>query len=221
MALMGGHDLEYLLETDASEELRALLAKGMDPDGEIRHLEMSLLSLAAGRGSLRCAQALLEAGARAGRRDGQTGCSPLHHAAEGDGQIARLLLEAGADPNARDEFGQTPLHFAGSAESARLLLEAGASLKAENDVGQTPLMAMVNYWRWGERLIGVIEELVAAGADPAEKNGKREESALDSALRAGDPKAAEALERALAKRERRVLEDAAKKARGRAGPKGL
>ena len=43
--------------------------------------------------------------------------------------VARLLLEHGADPNARTNFGQTPLYLAtadGTAEVVRVLLEYGA-----------------------------------------------------------------------------------------------
>ena len=55
--------------------------------------------------------------------DGQTG--PLHQAArQGHAQVARLLLEAGADPALRDGDGKTPEDLAnerGHAEVAELL----------------------------------------------------------------------------------------------------
>ena len=44
-------------------------------------------------------------------RDG-TGQTLLHHAAEADApDVARVLLEAGADPNAMDSYGETPLEI--------------------------------------------------------------------------------------------------------------
>ncbi len=56
--------------------------------------------------------------------------SSLHVAArEGNMERARLLLDAGADPNATDYEGWTPLYLAvynGRTEFAKLLLEAGA-----------------------------------------------------------------------------------------------
>lgn len=56
---------------------------------------------------------------------------------DGDLELARLLLSAGADVNARDKSGETPLHRAaeeGRADVVRLLLEAGAESEAA-DVG--------------------------------------------------------------------------------------
>ena len=58
------------------------------------------------------------------------GRSPLSHAARnGHSTVTRLLLKAGADPEALDRWGYSPLHEAAMAESekvAELLLKAGA-----------------------------------------------------------------------------------------------
>jgi RNA polymerase sigma factor (sigma-70 family) len=67
----------------------------------------------------------------------------LHAAsAEGGFEIARLLIEAGADVNAVQQAGFTPLHAAamtGKIELAKLLLARGADRKAKADDGRDAL----------------------------------------------------------------------------------
>ena len=74
------------------------------------------------------------------------GGTPLHMAASANQkQVAELLLEAGADINAKaaDYFEGTPLHWAAAAaanvEMVKLLVEAGANVNAEDMNGATPL----------------------------------------------------------------------------------
>jgi uncharacterized protein len=67
----------------------------------------------------------------------------LHAAAAGRAQaIAKLLIDAGADVNARQGGGFTPLHSAaqsGDIEFARLLVEAGADVNVRAENQQRPL----------------------------------------------------------------------------------
>jgi|SRR5438874_10520744 len=66
--------------------------------------------------------------------------APVHAAVTvGDFETMRLLLERGANPNARQESGFTALHGAaghGDVEMAKLLLKHGADAKARIDDGK-------------------------------------------------------------------------------------
>lgn len=68
--------------------------------------------------------------------------APVHAAAAvRDHATMRLLLERGADPNARQQMEYTPLHGAasrGDIEMARLLLSHGAQRDARASDGMTP-----------------------------------------------------------------------------------
>ena len=76
----------------------------------------------------------------------------------------QACLEAGADPNARDEDGYTPLHFLDSGEAAALLLAAGADPNARDNDGETPLHTTVEYGNHPHFEKAVV--LLEAGADP-------------------------------------------------------
>jgi ankyrin repeat protein len=72
--------------------------------------------------------------------------TPLLWASEGlnieDGSILRLLLERGADINAQNRIGRTPLYVAskgGVLEAVRLLLEHGADVEVKDNYGKTAL----------------------------------------------------------------------------------
>jgi ankyrin repeat protein len=96
------------------------------------------------------------------------GYTPLHLAAYfGRLEVARLLLERGADPNvvASNDSRVTPLHSAVSArrrDVAGLLLAHGASANAVQKGGWTPLHSAAHN---GDEAI--VDLLLLRGADPS------------------------------------------------------
>jgi hypothetical protein len=78
-------------------------------------------------------------------------------------EAVRLLLSAGADVNARNIVGETPLHDAaanGQSEVAALLIAGGADPVASDDDGWSPLM-VAEYFDQP----AVIEVLTGRGPD--------------------------------------------------------
>lgn len=98
------------------------------------------------------------------------GRTPLHNAlvplfdAVDYKAIARMLKK-GADPNAQDDNGFSPLHFAAQEslpEAARLLIGAGADPNIKDSFGNTPL-ARAGMTEPGIHLVKI---LLDADADP-------------------------------------------------------
>src|SRR5271170_7859962 len=99
----------------------------------------------------------LAASSLGGIADGRT---PLHVVADWPGyfpngpQIVRMLLAAGADPNARDPDkprSETPLQWAASSDDvdvASALIDGGADLETPNGCIGTPLDNAVGYACW-------------------------------------------------------------------------
>jgi ankyrin repeat protein/catechol 2,3-dioxygenase-like lactoylglutathione lyase family enzyme len=88
------------------------------------------------------------------------------HLALHNADAVRVLLEHGADPNARDEGDNAlPLHFAaggGYLESVRSLLEAGSDVHGKGDLHELEVIGWATIWREINRAI--VDLLIEHGA---------------------------------------------------------
>ncbi len=81
-------------------------------------------------------------------------------------RIIQTLLERGANPNAVNDKGYTPLHFATQKEDVSLLLEHGANPSAKDRTGMTPLHCAV-FNGYGK---DVVQFLIENGSDVNAEN---------------------------------------------------
>jgi ankyrin repeat protein len=148
-------------------ELRRLVAAGADPDrGEGAHEGWTPLIYCLNQDWTEGLAALIKAGANVRKADA-TGFTILHWACVGPmPEPARLLLDAGADPNAVPEMREeAPLHYIcrgrpdcpRQAEMIRLLAAHGADLDLEHRCSGDTALHMAAGRHAGDAVLALLE----------------------------------------------------------------
>lgn len=188
LAVLKGHEeiVKYLLKNEAHPEIK----------GE--HGE-TVFHLAASSGKLEVMEVLLSnphLTRKLINEKDEYGRTALHICAASPKktEMARLLIEKGADINATNALGESPLHVAlqslhstvqrKKARSVFLLLEKGANIEIADSRGFTPLRIAVE-----KELFSVVEKLLSLGADVNSKDG----TGMTAIFEASHPKILEAL----------------------------
>jgi ankyrin repeat protein len=165
----GNSPLMYAAALGSPESMRLLLDAGADPNTANVFAATPLMWCA---GDVAKVRLLLSKDARVDARS-QLGRTPLLISAAYDGatEAARLLVEKGADVNARDKSGMSVLEqaaFSNHIELVRLLLAKGADVNTADQSGFTALMAAANN---GDRNAELVKLLLQHGAAVNEKTG--------------------------------------------------
>lgn len=107
-------------------------------------------------------------------------CCPIHVASQGKPEIVKMLLDAGAQVNVKDNRGNLPLHHAamkGHSAIIKTLMEAGSEINVQEKNGWSPLHCAA-YWCHPE----AVEVLIEHGCDISLLN-KDQRSALHETCR--------------------------------------
>lgn len=121
-------------------------------------------------------------GATSTARDRRGATLLMHAAAYGSPEAMNILLDAGADVNAVNDFNATALLWcARDGNKARFLIEHGADVNAQSKQGRTPLM-LASLRDGGSDIVSLM---LAKGADVKAKDS-RGDTALSLAAGVGD-----------------------------------
>jgi ankyrin repeat protein len=203
LALAGAAD------SGSVDAARALIAYGADPNASLSELTVtedgggmtlqgpgagSVLIYAAESGNPKMVREILRHHPKLEARDreGRTAMFAAgdYRGSDEDGarvECVRLLAEAGANVNARDNAGNTPLHETFLTDVEEELLKLGASVNARNEDGETPIFTTADD--------DAIPLFIAHGADLTIRNNKGE-TVIEAAKEKG-PAREEALRNAI------------------------
>ncbi len=143
--------LHFSAEKGHTEIVKLLIVNGADIEAKVESILDTPLSRAVRKERKATVEALISMGANVNTTNA-IGSTPLHFAAiSGNLDIVRLLLENGAEVNAKtnggDLPGVTPIHaaaFEGQTRIVELLLVKGADINAVTQSGYTPLRRSVD-----------------------------------------------------------------------------
>lgn len=196
-------------QSGSVEAARALITYGANPNADLKKLTItqegagmtlqgpgsgSILIYAAESGNPAMVREILQYHPKLEARDreGKTAMFSAgdYRSGDQDGarvQCVRLLAEAGANVNARDNDGNTPLHETFLTDVEEELLKLGANVNARNNDGETPIFTTVDD--------DAIPLFIKHGADLSIRNNKGE-TVVEAAQSRG-PLRQEALRKAL------------------------
>jgi ankyrin repeat protein len=192
------------------ESVRELIAYGANPNADLSKLEVaeggpgmmgqgpgaaSVLIYAAESGNPEVIREILRyhPSLEAKDRHGETAmfAAAEYRYRDKDGarvECVRLLAAAGANVNARDRDGNTPLHETFLTDVVEELLKLGADVNARNNDGETPIFRNVDD--------AAIPLFIAHGADLTIRNGANE-TVMQAAEKERGPNRVEVLKKAI------------------------
>ncbi len=140
---------------------RSEIAKLFGVDEALHDIEVGKLWDAVSTGNLSVVEQALANETDVNMKDPQSGATLLTVAAlMGHTEIAALLIDHGADVDAKGKDGGTPLHaaaFLGRVETVKLLLEKGADVTIRSKVGSTPLDAAKTNWLLTKGILAMLK----------------------------------------------------------------
>jgi ankyrin repeat protein len=142
VGLEGKTPLELALSWRKEDMAAFLLANGADIHRKLKN-GLTLWFNAAVEGHTWIAELLLARGVNIDERDDVYEFTALHYAARfGQKEIAELLIQKGADIEAKDKWDYQPIHWAAyhnRPDVIELLIAKGADVNAKTSLDQTPL----------------------------------------------------------------------------------
>ncbi|NJM58189.1 MAG: hypothetical protein HC857_13165 [Synechococcales cyanobacterium RU_4_20] len=152
--------LHYLLETNQEQLVQRLIDQGVNVQVKDRDGNTSLHVL---RSSENIGRSLIQKGVPVNAKNSNFGNTPLHEVYyDRTAGVTALLLENGAQVDARNLEQKTPLHLAaeiGKAEIVEVLIRNGADVNARSSNNSTPLHYGISHG-------AVTRLLLQAGANP-------------------------------------------------------